>query len=415
MELEGMAEFEAARRTLKTLSAKADYRLYQAGEVDNDPDAFHDASTDKRDIDRQHDVLRVSDHEEIAKIRKYLQPEAEEWRKFETARDTIAQMRQMIRSNVGEELANSGPATERIEELRKQDAKLRREYEELDPYDPAEFARIRSEYGPRAEEWTRKQQEIETALSKPAPLIPGYQVPDLTDTEIAARLSRDEQLQFRRSEINRLSQIVYGRPGDGFIASIDASPAEGRAAGVTIASDVNSATTGRSPLAGETRTWLRKESPDRQEAVDQAPDLASVIAGYGRMVEYTYDKIIAQHQEDQKRQRQEVPAPSVGLSGVLRAPAEDQLRRLSERPALAEELKELTRAFTQRLAPDDFRAIRTGDDEGLGRSLSVPREAARTVAELHKHVAEVNRTVQVRAQTLSHSQGGPVLRRALSQ
>jgi len=263
--------------------------------------------------------------------------------------------------------------------------------------------------GPREEKFAEPQTAAELAR---APLIPARELPDLTAAEIASQLAGSERLVSIRSEVEQLSEIVYGQPGAMAkdVVRIDADPATGRAAGAAAAERVRSDAAERTLLAGEAGTWLRKESPARQEAVAHAPRLADAIENYGGMAEFLRHKLMEQHQEEQKRHRQEVPAPSAELSAVLRAPAVEQAARLSGNDPLSSELKQLTRTFTQRLAPDDYRAIRTGDDAVLAGSLNISIDAARTVAGVHKQVSEANRVVQAQARVMDQSRGAPVLK-----
>lgn len=247
---------------------------------------------------------------------------------------------------------------------------------------------------------------------KLTPLIPARELPDLTKSEIAAHLAGSERVVSKQSEIEQLSQIVYGRPGAMAkdVAQIEADPAAGRIAGAAAAQRVWSDVAEGTLLAGEAGTWLWKQSSARQEAMVHAPRLAEAVESYGGTVQFLCRKLIEQHQDEQKRHRQEVPAPSAELSAVLRAPAAEQAERLSGSDALSLELKQLTRAFSQRLAPDDYRAIRAGDDAALGRSLNISADVARIVADVHKQVSEANRAVQAHARVLNQSRGGPELR-----
>ncbi|OYR19479.1 zeta toxin domain protein, partial [Brucella grignonensis] len=56
----------------------------------------------------------------------------------------------------------------------------------------------------------REEEKPERQVRPGEVLIPGRDVPDLSDAEIGTKLRQSTRLEQKRSEIERLSQLVYG-------------------------------------------------------------------------------------------------------------------------------------------------------------------------------------------------------------
>lgn len=129
-------------------------------------------------------------------------------------------------------------------------------------------------------------------------LIPGRDVPDLSEAEIGIKLRQSTRLEQKRSEIERLSQVVYGNAAatSAMVKGID-----GAMTGSVAGEDIRTGKLG--PMAGEGSRFLRAESPERQSAKAHQPQLAAAMEDYGRTVDFERHQIETKHREEQHRQR----------------------------------------------------------------------------------------------------------------
>jgi hypothetical protein len=210
-------------------------------------------------------------------------------------------------------------------------------------------------------------------------LVPARQLPDLTELEVADRLSATSRLADKRSEIENLSRLVFGS-SQAVSASVDriTDACSGAAAG----DDMRNGRLG--DLAGEGRRWLRGPNSERQTAEAYAPQLAAALADYGLAVDFERHQIITQHREEQARQRVEVPRPSDGLLGVLKAEDHEQVRRLNAEPTLRRELEAVTLAITKRLSPAEKTDLKGGNVTRLSSSLGISQEQGASLRLVHE-------------------------------
>lgn len=224
-------------------------------------------------------------------------------------------------------------------------------------------------------------------------LIPGRDAPDLSANEIGNRLRQSSRLEEKRSEIERLSQLVYGNAA---ATSAAVEGIDGAMAGSVAGQDIRTGRLG--PMAGEGRGFLRAESPERQTAKAHLPQLAAAMEDYGRTVDFERHQIETRHREDQHRLRQEIRAPSEDLTAILQAPAHEQAARLHAAPQLRWELDGVTASIYRRLTPEDRSALKAGDIDRLSGNLAVGRERAVMLARVQSQVHAAH------AQTQSHRQ-----------
>jgi hypothetical protein len=209
-------------------------------------------------------------------------------------------------------------------------------------------------------------------------LIPGRNLPDLSQAEIGSALSRSARLDEKRAEIERLSALVYG---NATAVSSSLRNIEDAATGSVAGDDVRAGKLG--PLAGEGRRFLRAESPERQTAKAHMPQLAAAMEDYGRSVDFERHRIEIAHREEQFRQRQEVRRPSEALATVLDAPPHEQTSRLAASPELRRELDKISTSINRRLNVEERRALSAGNAAELSRSLAVARGQAENLVKVH--------------------------------
>jgi hypothetical protein len=218
-------------------------------------------------------------------------------------------------------------------------------------------------------------------------------VPDLSEAEIGIKLRQSPRLEQKRSEIERLSQLVYGNAA---ATSATVEGIDGAMAGSVAGQDIRNGRFGS--MAGEGSGFLRAESPERQTAKVHLPQLAAAMEDYGRTVDFERHQIETKHREEQHRQRQEIPAPSAGLTAVLQAPAHEQASRLHAAPQLRRELDGITTSINRRLTPADRNALKSGDIDQLSQNLAVPHDRAATLARVQSQMQAVHGQTQLRRQ-----------------
>lgn len=218
----------------------------------------------------------------------------------------------------------------------------------------------------------------ERSAVRSAVLVPGWNPPDLTESDIADRLRVSSRLADKRAEIDNLSRLVFGNS-----QAVSASVARisGAQSGAAAGDDVREGRLGE--MAGEGRAWLKGPSPARQTAEAHAPQLAAALVDYGMAVEFERHQINLRHREEQARHRVEVPRPSKELIALMSGSDQDQVRRLNADPSLRGELEKLTLAITKRLSAADRTALKDENFAKLGSSLGITPEQVASLKLVH--------------------------------
>ncbi len=227
-------------------------------------------------------------------------------------------------------------------------------------------------------------------------LIPRRDLPDLSEAEIGVKLRQSTRLEEKRSEIERLSQLVYGNAAT---TSATVEGIDGAMAGSVAGQDIRTGRLG--PMAGEGSRFLRAESPERQTARAHLPQLAAAMEDYGRTVDFERHQIETRHREEQHRYRQEIRSPSEGLTAILRAPAHEQAARLHAAPQLQRELDSITSSINRRLTPSDKNSLTSGNFDRLSRSLAVSPAHVASLARLQSQTQAVHLQLRMRQQQLA--------------
>jgi predicted ABC-type ATPase len=201
----------------------------------------------------------------------------------------------------------------------------------------------------------REEEKPERQVRPGEVLIPGRDVPDLSEAEIGTKLRQSSRLEQKRSEIERLSQLVYGNAA---ATSATVESIDGAMAGSVAGQDIRAGKLG--PMAGEGGRFLRAESPERRprrHICRSLPPQWRIMAA--RSISSGI-RSRSKHREEQHRQRQEIRAPSVGLTAILQAPAHEQAARLHAAPQLRRELDGIASSINRRLTPSDRNALKSG-------------------------------------------------------
>ena len=250
-------------------------------------------------------------------------------------------------------------------------------------------------------------QDGQLAELSPLALMPAIHLHDLTPAEIAERALISPVLQNRKAEIERLAQIVFGDPAamSSRMQSIDAKPALASA----IAYIVQYGPEEIAPLPGKPAGWIRPSTPDRQYAETYVPALADAIKDYGHALSYERRRITEIYDVEKRRLSQEVPAPSSQLATALRSPPEDRIVQLQASPDLQKELTRISVQLDRRLAPHEHKAFQVGDLASAQKSIGVPLEHVRQIAQVKQQIHETSKLV--RSQQRALTQNGPVIAR----
>lgn len=263
--------------------------------------------------------------------------------------------------------------------------------------DLAQF-KTKMERGPNA--------EIKRGDLASRPLIPAHHIPDLTPAEIAERAMATSSVQNGKAEIERLSKIVYGDSA-ALYARLELIERNPPLAGVN-AYAVRFEPQEIAPFPGRPAGWIRPASPERLHAETYVPSLADAIKDYGQTLSYERKRIADNHASEQRRLGQEVPAPSPQLLAALQFPPENRLAQFQANPDIHKELTSLSVQLDKRLAPHEHKAFQTGDLALAQRSIGVPMEQIRQIAQVRQQIRETNQVVRSRAMTQSQ---GPVITR----
>ncbi|WP_157803312.1 BID domain-containing T4SS effector [Brucella pituitosa] len=238
-------------------------------------------------------------------------------------------------------------------------------------------------------------------------LMPARHLPDLTPGEIAESAMASPVLQTCKAEIERLSQIVFGDPAamSTRMRAIDTNPVLASAT----AEIVRYWPEEIAPLPGKPAGWIRSSSPERQHAETYVPILADAIKDYGHALSYERRRITEIYDVEQRRLRQEVPAPSSQLSAALRSMPEERVAHFRECPDLHKELTRISVQIDRRLAPHEHKAFQVGDLVSAQKSIGVPMEQVKEIAQVKQQIAETSKLVRGQQRTLT--QNGPVIAR----
>jgi hypothetical protein len=252
----------------------------------------------------------------------------------------------------------------------------------------------RSEVGEKnrgaAAEATQSRQPDATAAQTEW-LIPPRAETRLTEAEIADRARSSEVMERQRERIAAHSVIVTGsdQAGKHLIASV-----ERNAGGAfEIARQFAAAPSTEAGLAGQPGGWFRAESPERKAARAGLPQLEHAVHDYGRSLVSERERVVREHEVEERRGRVGVPLPSEALMKALEAPSERQTKLLSAAP-IRQELSRLNLALHERLTTRDRKAIAANDITDVSKSLGVAAERVEAVLRTARAIQQAAHAVQ---------------------
>lgn len=248
------------------------------------------------------------------------------------------------------------------------------------------------------------ERHVEHAMVSQMPLVPARDLPDLSESEIDARLRQSTRLAGKRTEIEHLSRLVFGNSQ---AASVEAI-ADART-GAAARDEVRAGRRGE--LAGEGRTWLRGPTPERQTAEAHVQKLAAALADYGLAIDFERHQVVTQRREEQARHRVEIPSPSSKLAGVLSSEGEERFRSFQSDEGLRREFERLSLAVTKRLSPADLAQLKAGDLSRVAKTHGIDEQQAMKVKATVSQVRSVQQDMTARVRERARTEAVTLVRR----
>ena len=262
--------------------------------------------------------------------------------------------------------------------------------------------------GTSTEDRQARQSDIKAAQPARHPeaqtewLIPPRAETKLTEPEIADRARSSEVMERQRQRIAAHSVIVTGsdQAGKYLIAAV-----ERNASGAfEIARQFAAAPSTEAGLAGQPGGWFRTESLERKAARAGLPQLEHAVHDYGRSLVSERERVVREHEVEERRGRVGVPLPSEALMKALEAPSERQTKLVTAAP-IRQELSRLNLALHERLTTSDRKAIAAGDIPGVSKSLGVAAERVEAVLRTARAVQQAAHAVQAIGRQPSRGSG----------
>jgi hypothetical protein len=219
-------------------------------------------------------------------------------------------------------------------------------------------------------------------------LVPPRTVAPLSKGEIEARLDASLELSERREAIARSARVAYGGEASPLAASLvsaaESSPKVARATATALVAEPERF----GSLEGRAGGLLRGDDEARRRAHAELPRLAQAVEEYGAAIERERRTVLEAHAREMHRQSLGVTV-SRELHAALAAPAAERERRFGVSESLREEASRLSTALQRRLSPAEQTAAHQERKGVLARGLQISPAEAKTLATVHRQVAEV--------------------------
>ncbi|ALE03031.1 BID domain-containing T4SS effector [Bartonella ancashensis] len=232
-------------------------------------------------------------------------------------------------------------------------------------------------------------------------LIPSTEQTTLSESEIARRVADDDHIKASYEQIERLSKIVYGNEA---VLQREISRTGGDPTLIhRLSEDVKNNPASISRLAGSQFTRLADatrlpslvmKTMGRTEAEEHVPFLSFILRNHAKIVEFTRDRIVAEHRDMQKRRENPVEAPSKELSRLFLFSKGQQIGVLSELPELRDAVCCYAAVLNAALSKDEQKAIQDNDIRKLAESLNLSFERAGKIAETFNLVKDIQESAQ---------------------
>ncbi|WP_336294538.1 BID domain-containing T4SS effector [Bartonella sp. CB169] len=224
--------------------------------------------------------------------------------------------------------------------------------------------------------------------------IPKNPLPPLTKNEIAEKLSEDACVHTCYKQVQKLSKIVYGNPKalNKKMIEVIKNPNYGQ----QLVQEIERSPSSIANLAGFDFFYFKNQA--RANSENHISMLCSAVANYESAIRYAQKEIIQEHKVEQERCKQEVSMPSKKLQDFLSLSKDSQKEALDNSLTLQTELCTFQKSIRNRLSKRDYAAINDNDYKALAKSIGVPEEKAKGIAETVQKFPKVQQPPQIRPQ-----------------
>ncbi|MBZ6078846.1 hypothetical protein [Microvirga puerhi] len=232
-------------------------------------------------------------------------------------------------------------------------------------------------------------------------LVPPSQ-PVLDPAAITERLNRSEDLARKGQEIRSLSDRAYGPESEGAIAKVierlnaDSEPAR---LSYRMAEQLREQPETLGVLRGRPGGPVTPESAERGIARAAIERLPQAIQDYGYSVGLERQRISMDHSIAEERGRVGVLKPSSELRNALEAQGPLAKKLLNEIGNKGE-LRDVSRAFENRLSHEDQVALKAGNVSQVAKGLRIDERAASEVVKTYSQVKSAIDIVEGRKQEI---------------
>ncbi|AQX27885.1 MULTISPECIES: BID domain-containing T4SS effector [unclassified Bartonella] len=216
-------------------------------------------------------------------------------------------------------------------------------------------------------------------------LIPAEKLAPLTEEKIIERVVNNIYVQKSREEVEHLSKLVYGNSKilDQNLHLIHKNPEIGK----QLAEQIENSPQSISNLAGFKIGVIK--SPKRKIAEKNFFKLRQVIEKYVDTLESIKNKILKEHQVEQRRLGKAIKMPSEAVLNILNSPKDRWNESLEFSPSLREEFNSFMSKVVLRLSTREHKALNEADYKTLAESISISENRARIITKIFNKAKEI--------------------------
>ncbi|CBI76316.1 Bartonella effector protein (Bep); substrate of VirB T4SS [Bartonella clarridgeiae 73] len=216
-------------------------------------------------------------------------------------------------------------------------------------------------------------------------LIPAEKLAPLTEKKIIETIINNIYILKNREEIEHLSKLVYGNSKilDQNLHLIHKNPETSK----QLAEQIENSPQSISKFAGF-KIWIIK-SPKRKIAEKNFSKLSQAIEKYVDTIESTKNRILKEHQVEQRRVKQAIEMPSEAVLNILNSPKDKWNKYLESSPLLREEFNNFMSKIVLRLSTSEHKALNDADYKTLAESIGISENRARIITEIFNKAKEI--------------------------
>ncbi|WP_208436250.1 BID domain-containing T4SS effector [Bartonella phoceensis] len=226
-------------------------------------------------------------------------------------------------------------------------------------------------------------------------LIPGENVPALSNEELSQRVYESSPVQNSIKKIESLCQIVYGKQHalQGVLSKFKIPIThEDFKRGEKLAQDLEKFPQRYHKLRGINVCGLK--SGARQHATENFLPLGHAMFQYIHALKQVEKDILESHSAEQQRCTKSVEMPSRQLNNLFLSSKEQQRETLLSSPELRAEIEDYFLKLNERLSPNEHKAINEKNDRGLAKSLGISMSQTEEITTVVRQTKEIYDIVQ---------------------